>query len=142
MGSENDAEAAIRAQCSADRGVEKAADGRAVALRCGEAAAYRVTYAGVVRNLCEGHRATFCRSRPDAEVARLTGGGISRLAKALGFEGESDLATLICAVDLSAPGALGEFEAWKLEDGSRAGLAEIAKRFPRKDQGGRQWQNP
>lgn len=60
--------------CSADAGVTRDAEGRPVALPCERPAEYLVTYRGVERPLCAGHKATWCRSRPDAEVRRVNAG--------------------------------------------------------------------
>lgn len=57
--------------CSADAGVTRDSEGRAVAMPCEQPADYLVTYRGVERPLCAQHRATWCRSRPEAEVRRI-----------------------------------------------------------------------
>lgn len=111
--------------CSADSGVTRDAEGRTVAVPCARPAEYVVTYRGVERRLCTGHRATLCRSRPEAEVRRLS---LADAARALGFESEAELHGLVCSRDIANPEGLAAFQRWKTEDGTKAGLLKLPAR--------------
>lgn len=47
------------------------------------------------------------------------------LAKGGGFDDEADMQRLVVAVDLTRPGMLARFEAWKRDDGTKAGLLRL-----------------